>query len=396
MNNFANQLQQCLFILLGIFIPTSIGITNIIIGGLFFCWILEGDFKKKLDVIKSSKWMLFMFGLIALYGLGILWGEIHSNATWEFQKLALWLVFPLLATIKINQKTIKYAVTAFLITTFISALLAILINYNLINHLDSYFYFMAEVNPYSTSAFLKYNYHNILLAFSFAICLYLIFEKKTKHIKLLMLFIAVYALSIFTEAGRAGQVMFNVFAIFYIIYYTRKRILIRTALILLLFSFQIGIYHSTNLYKYRIDTISKVIKSNGANGEGGLEDIRYVFFRESLNKILEKPILGYGTGSFGEIFEREVTSGHDFKAFKHPHNQYLYVWFEIGVFGLILLVMIFYYQIRELFKKQDGIHKTLLPLTFLFLMLIDSYFFVFTVTITYIYFYTICNRYISE
>jgi len=395
MNSFTNRLQQHLFILLGIFIPTSIGITNIIIGGLFCCWMLEGDFKNKFDVVKSSKWMLFMFGLIALYSLGILWGEIHSNARWEFQKLALWLVFPLLATIKINQKTIKYAVAAFLITTFISALLAILINYNLINQLDIYFKFISNYNK-ANAAFLKYNYHNILLVLSFGLCIYLIIEKKSRYKNILTLFVLVYAFSIFTEAGRGGQLIFNLLSIFYIIYYSRRHALKLIGLLLLLFSFQFVIYHSTHLYKYRLDGVSKIIKSNGADGEKGLEDIRYVFFRESLNKILEKPVLGYGTGSFGDIFEREVKSGHDFKAYKHPHNQYLYVWFEIGVFGLISLVMIFYYQIRELVEKQDGIHKILLPLTFLFLMLIDSYFFVFTVTITYIYLYTICNRYISE
>ena len=127
MNNFANRLQQHCFILLGIFIPTSIAITNIIIGVLFFCWILEGELKKKFEIIKSSKWMLFMFGLIGLYSLGTLWGENHSNARWEFQKLALWLVFPLLATIKISQKSLKISIAGFLFTTFISGLLAILI-----------------------------------------------------------------------------------------------------------------------------------------------------------------------------------------------------------------------------------------------------------------------------
>ena len=79
-----------------------------------------------------------------------------------------------------------------------------------------------------------------------------------------------------------------------------------------------------------------------------------------------------------------------------PHNQYLYVWFEIGIFGLISLILIFYYQIKELLKKRDGIHRILLPLSFMFLMIVDSYLFIFTLTITYIFLYTIYNRFECE
>ena len=392
MNKFTAQLQQYLFILLGFFIPTSIAITNLIVGLLFVCWILEGGFKAKFEIIKSSKWMPSIFALIGLYGLGMLWGDIHLNAQWQFQRLALLLFFPILATIKIDQKNIKYGMGAFLITTFISASIAILINNQIINPLAEYISFMKDDR--NTSAFIKYNYHNVLLALSFITSLYLIIEKKTKYKNLLILFIIVYALSVFTERGRAGQVIFNLAAVFYIIYYNRKRVFKLLLWLLFLFSFQAIIYNSTNVYKYRFDAVSNIIKNNG--GEGNTQDIRYVFVRESLNRIFEKPFLGYGTGSFGTIFKNDIDSGHYFDKYITPHNQYLYVWFELGIIGLVLLLMIFYYQIRELLKKQDGIHRVLLPLSFMFLMFVDSYFFIFILTIAYIYLYTIYSRYESE
>ena len=40
-----------------------------------------------------------------LYGLGLFWGDIHANSSWQFQRLALWLVFPILATLHLEQKT---------------------------------------------------------------------------------------------------------------------------------------------------------------------------------------------------------------------------------------------------------------------------------------------------
>ncbi|MBT3621208.1 MAG: hypothetical protein HN535_00435 [Flavobacteriales bacterium] len=394
MNKAINQIQQVLFILLGVFIPTSIAITNFILALLALCWIFEGNFKSKFEHIKSSKWVISVFALIGLYGLGLLWGGNHLNAEWQFQRLALLLIFPVLLSMELKQKTIKRAVIAFLGTAFISALAAILINNKIILPLGNYLSFI-DVS-WRNSAFITYNYHNVILALATTLSFYILVERKSKYPYLLLLFIAIYTLSIFTERGRAGQVIFNLSAVFYILYYNRKHLLRLVALMLLLFSFQYIIYKSTKVYKNRFDAMSNIIQNNGDVGEGKLEDIRYVFVKESLSRVLEKPLLGYGTGSFGTIFKAEVKSGHYFDKHTTPHNQYLYVWFELGVLGLILLLSIFYHQIKELFKKQDGIHRILLPLSFMFLMLVDSYFFIFTLTICYIFLYTIYSKYQEE
>ena len=391
MNKLIGRVQQFLFVLLGVFIPTSIAITNLVIGLLAICWILERNFKAKFDIIKSSKWMLAIFAFIGFYALGMLWGDQHLNADWQFQRLALLLIFPVLMTMNLKQETIKRAIFAFLGTAFISGLVAIAINNNIILPLGNYLSFI-DIS-WRNSAFITYNYHNVILALATTLSFYLLIERKSKYTYLLLLFIIIYAISIFTERGRAGQVIFNLSAVFYIIYYNRRNLLRLFALLILLFSFQFIVYKSTTVYKSRFDAVSNVIQNNGARGKGQTEDIRYVFIKESLSRILEKPIFGYGTGSFGTIFENEVKSGHYFNTNTTPHNQYLYVWFELGILGLVLLLLIFYHQLKELFRKKDGTHRVLLPLSFMFLMLVDSYFFIFILTICYIFLYTIYSRY---
>jgi O-antigen ligase len=396
MNKLLSNVQQFLFVLLGVFIPTSVAITNLIIGLLALCWILERNFKAKFDVIKSSKWMLSIFALIGLYVLGLLWGDQHLNADWQFQRLALLLVFPVLMTMNLKQDTIKRAVIAFLGTAFISAFLAIAINNNIISPLGDYLSFI-EIS-WRNSSFIAYNYHNVILALASSLCLYILIERKNKYHYVLLVFFLIYALSIFTEMGRAGQVIFNISSVFYIIYYNRRNLLRLCVLFILLFSFQFVIYNSTNVYKDRLDAVSNIIQNNGDidSRAGKIKDIRYVFIIESLNRIIEKPIFGFGTGSFGTIFNEQVKSGHRFDKHTTPHNQYLYVWFELGILGLVLLLLIFYLQIKELFRKKDGIHRVLLPLSFMFLMLVDSYFFIFILTICYIFLYTIYSRYQQE
>ena len=394
MNKFIVRIQQFLFVLLGVFIPTSIAITNLIIGLLALCWILERDFKAKFDIIKSSNWMISIFALICFYALGMLWGEHHLNAGWQFQRLALLLIFPVLMTMNLKQETIKKAVFSFLGTAFISAFTAIAINNNIILPLSEYLSF---IDPsWRNSAFITYNYHNVILALATTLSLYVLIEKKSKYTYLLLLFIIVYSISIFTERGRAGQIIFNLSAVFYIIYYSRRNLLRICAFLVLLFSFQFLIYNSTNVYKDRFDALSNIIQNNGDKDGGKIKDIRYIFIKESLNRIIEKPIFGFGTGSFGTIFDEQVKSGHKFDRHTTPHNQYLYVWFELGLVGLVLLLLIFYYQLKELFRKKDGAHRVLLPLSFMLLMLVDSYFFIFILTICYMFLYTIYARYQHE
>ena len=223
MSKIVNKVQQLAFILLGVTIPTTIAGTNMVIGLLALLWILEGNFKNKFNFIKSSKWMISIFALIAFYALGMLWGDIHLNADWQFQRLALLLVFPVLGTMNLKQETIRNSVVAFLITTFISASASILINNNLIQPLGEYLSFI-EIS-WRNAAFITYNYHNVLLSLTFTISLYILIEKKSKYKVALVLFIIAYAISIFTERGRAGQVIFNLSAIFHIVYYNRKHVL---------------------------------------------------------------------------------------------------------------------------------------------------------------------------
>jgi len=389
MNKLVGKAKQILFVLLGITIPISIGITNLIIGLLSLCWILEGNFKSKFEFIRSSKWMLSIFALLGLYVLGLFWGDNHLNAEWQFQRLALLLVFPVFITLNLENKVLEKAVLAFLGVNFIAAILAIAINYSIIPPLYEFISFMKY--KWGVSAFLKYNYHNVMLVFSSSIILFTLIEMKVRYRALFKVMLLVYVYSIFTEPGRAGQALMIIISLCYIIFYNYKNYKRLTIILFLFFAFQATMYHVSQVYKDRVDMLHNIVVNKGMKGE--VEDIRYVFVKESMKRILKKPLLGYGTGSFGTIFNNEIDSDYSFYTHTTPHNNYLYIWFEVGILGLLLLLSIFYHQIKELFKKQDGIHRTLLPLSFMFLMLVDSYFFIFTLTICYIFLYTIYSKY---
>tara|TARA_B110000238_G_scaffold152826_1_gene165059 strand:- start:273 stop:842 length:570 start_codon:yes stop_codon:yes gene_type:complete len=180
------------------------------------------------------------------------------------------------------------------------------------------------------------------------------------------------------------------------IYFLNKRILYSVAIMCFLITINFSSYKNSVVYKYRVDTLKHIVENNGQkkNPKSVEKDIRYLFTGESLKLIKQKPIFGHGTGSFSAVFKENVLSDYDFIKHKTPHNNFLYILFEIGLLGFVVFLLLFYYQVKYLIKDcSDVIHILCLPVFYLFLMLFDSYLFVFSITIFYIFMFTIYSGY---
>ena len=384
------KLQQLFFILLALAIPTSVAITSICSVVLVFLWFLDYNFSYKLKAILSQKHNIFLFALIFLYSIGVFWGEYHSYYFDQIQRLSLLLLLPVLSTTKLFMGTLRIAVSCFLAANFLAAIFAILVNNELM--LPFFDFFLTAIDRPMFSAFLTYNYHNILLCFSTIISIYL-FAISQGKIKILYLFITfVYAISIYTEAGRAGHILFVLICIYFSIYFFRRSFLRFFSSITLLFLLLFVSYNYSHTFKYRTDSLIYTLNNNGFNKKNNVIDSRYMFFNESIKRIVDAPLIGYGSGSFGTIFKNEVDHPYKFTDSTKPHNQYLYVLFELGLCGLLLLILIFYYQIRDLLNKKASKLFIILPLSFLFIMLFDSYLFVHTIAAAYIFLFSVFNR----
>lgn len=399
MKSTLEKLYSIFFVLLGLSIPLSIAVTNILIGLIAICWLLEGQFKIKANKIRHNKWMLSIILLYVMYCFGMLWGDNHQNALWIFKKLSLLLILIVFGTSKLKQSALKLGTLLFLFSTLFSAIVAILINYQVILPLHNYLSVISENR--SISAFTTYNYHTILLTFSSLIFFFLVAEKKSKYTLGLILCYLIITFSIFSEGGRAGQLIFSLLFGLYSIYYFKKRRLLSIGLIVFVSLCNYCAYNESNTFKTRVDKASKIIQTeiitnDTTNAYSPNQNIRTVFLREGINYIMKKPMFGYGTGSFGTIFNREIHSGHEYYVNTTPHNSYVFTWFEIGIFGLFILLSMFYFQIKTLSRLNYRFDRRLLPIGFMTIMLFDSYLFIFIMSVFYSYFFTIYNNYSFE
>ena len=385
MNRISN-LKNFFFILLGFSIPISVAFTNILIVVYSLIWIFEGDFSKKIKEIKSVKWISSLLLLISFYFLGMLYGDMQNDYSYVIKRVLLLLFFIPIVISELKPKTYILALHAFLISNLTSAIVAVGINYDFINPI---------FNNSAITAFLKYNYHNILLSFSALLSFLMFLKSKSKYSFLYIVLIMIYSFSIFNEAGRAGQLTFNVFFVCYAIFLLRSKFKFSILIILFLIIINFFSYKNSSIFKHRVDHLTHIVQNDGQkkNKNSVEKDIRYLFTKTGLELIRKKPIFGYGTGSFSSVFKLETETSYDLNKHKTPHNNYLYILFELGFIGLLFFLSIFYFQIKELLNKDLlNAEKILLPLFMLFLMLFDSYMFIFSITLFYIFMYKIFTQ----
>jgi O-antigen ligase len=396
MNAKLYKVQGLLFVLLAFFIPISIFVTDILIFSISLLWILQGQFKNKWKIIRSSKWMISIIALLGLYIFGLLWGEFHSNALWTLEKTALLLFLPILYSSSLSQDVIKKSLIAFLTSLTFSSVLALLISFKIIPRLAKISDLFS--NSYGMSAFMDYNYHNLFLAFALLISITALFKNQSKKSKgVLFLSSLLMISSLFIEPGRAGHVLFIISAFFFTFYFFgRKKITLLLSLVSI-FLIVLVSYNVSDDFNRRVNsTYTNIVEFNPSNNNS--VSIRYNLSYYSIKKIKEKPILGHGTGSFVEEFstlgEKAVASLQS----QHmtPHNNFLYVFFELGFVGLLALISIFYYQIKEFNSKSLPLIRNLFPILFLLAMCSDSFLLNHNSAILYVFLSTTFSAYSFE
>ena len=373
--------KHILLVILSLSIPLSIAVSNITLILLMITVVFEGDLKNKIRKICSSKWMVSIIILILLYYFYWFVFGTYSDTLWILKRVSILWFLPVFYSTKFSYKTTQKAVFVFLISMFISSVIAISENYGFIN---------LNGDNWTWSAFLKYTDHNVFLALSILILIYAYFNIALSSLikNIFIFFLFVYLFSIFSEAGKTGQIALVLLIVVYIFQELRKNTKKLLLSLVLLFMSVYVIYNSSeNLQKRFEKEINIVLNKESSN--------RLLLLQHSVEIIKQKPFIGHGAGSFSDKFGAINEETNKIVRYNHktPHNNYLYIWMELGILGLVVLVSIFYFQIRELKTLNGGSIMVLLPIMYLLIMFTDSYFLSFNTLVLYIYLSVIIVNY---
>lgn len=102
---------------------------------------------------------------------------------------------------------------------------------------------------------------------------------------------------------------------------------------------------------------------------------RIIMWQASLAVIKDSPIIGHGTGEVNEVLSNyNLKVGNKIHAEKkfNSHNQYLNTTIQLGILGLIPLIVIFYTSLSKSLKTKNIEFSYLIIIIFL-TMLFESF-----------------------
>ncbi|HHB93247.1 MAG TPA: hypothetical protein ENK59_08565 [Thioploca sp.] len=321
--------RYILAILIGLSIPTSTALTNILCPLAFLFILVEGQYTQKLSVLYQHNIALVAILLVITILLGFLYTPVSlSEAILMLDKYREFIYIPMFILIFTDEKSRKWGLYAFLaimgITLFLSYLMVI-------TGLD-----IGKGNPQNPFIFKNHITQNLLMALAtYFIAIKAWWEKQWLYSIIIIL--AIYNI-LFMSAGRTGYVILFclILMFFYQIYYL-KGILIGG--IILITGAGI-VYSSSGILQQRVDKAITNIQDYQHGETNTSVGIRLEFYKNSLILISKKPIFGSGTGSFSHEYNKLFTKNINNTA--NPHNDYLMIAIQWGMIGVGLFILLLY------------------------------------------------------
>ena len=196
---------------------------------------------------------------------------------------------------------------------------------------------------------------------------------------------AFFALAItfnmFITGGRAGQIMF--FAAIVVLtfqYFKNSQVKAFIVSLILITCVAFTAYFSSPLFQERVKMVSNEIvgySSTISLSKNTSMGYRITFYLNTAELIKKSPILGVGTGDFPAEYEKiNNIRSQDVAPTVHPHNMYLLILAQLGIFGLASLVWIFYLQFKIALSSSNQFVRHVgvaMPIFYLIIMWSDSH-----------------------
>lgn len=298
----------------------SLALMQLVAGLVFLMWLFETKEEKS----KSAGLVLYaiiIFGLVR--AISIFLSDFPSASYQAFYKEAIF--YTTAVSLSYYYKTLEKEELLKLFNFFILGAIIV----SLIGIFRFYSGSVERAQSFSGSytAFSSY----LLVAFSFSLFFYKDYSKKISQIIWALVFVILF-LGIFTALGRAN--IFIAAIIFFTAIILKQIKPIQFVVIL----FAIGAFFIVNIF-----SPSEKIEQRTSNIT--ILSDRDVIIEGAIKIISERPIIGFGPRTFSEIFP--LKEKFQDKGVGGWHNDFLQIYFESGIIGLLTFLLLIYIIISQ-------------------------------------------------
>lgn len=317
--------QRVVAIALGFFLPLSTTISSGLIAAYVALWLALGDWRSLVTLIRENRVAAAAVAMFALLAAGGLYSIADASEVWRgLMKYRELLYLPLFLSVFADAAVRRAAVTAFL--AGVGVMLSL-----------SYAEFFSGIDIGQLSStdqvIFKDRIVHCLLAAFFA---YVLSHQAVAHATgrwWRMAAIAAALCNMFVLVqGRTGQMIVTLLFGLFVFQYKGWKGCVTAGVCAL--AFWTTAYCVAKPVQRRIhDSLAQLQDQFGSekkrNADGRLE-----FYSLSMQIIRANPLLGVGTGGFPQAYQR-VAQAHSAPATTDPHNEYLMLGVQLGVFGPI-------------------------------------------------------------
>lgn len=333
---------------------------------LFALVVIYGVVKKQL----RFQWNWILFGLISLYVLYSLYvipsKHVDIGMKYLEYKLSL-LVFPLLFSFRP-----KFTVDRNILLTAFSIACLLLGLFYVFQSI--YHYWLTGQSSYFHSSSFANTHHPSYVAAFFSFVIYYLYTElpnlQSKAWKIatigIMSFLIVLHLPLESLSGMIvlGLLLISVFLQW--AWKTFSKWIFSAFLLGGLFSIQVlfwmkpslqdNLSHTSSLVARYIQSPSNFIKEHPAGMSGN--QVRLVVWTVTGEIILEHPF-GVGLGNLEDEMQKKLAALNQTELMEknyNPHNQFLQIFAEIGLIGILIFMVLLFFAIRQARKNKDALY----------------------------------------
>jgi hypothetical protein len=341
-----------LLILFAFSLPLSVGLANLCAGAILFIWLFFGDKKETLRQIRSSKAVQALIVYCLFFIVEFIVAGFPESGFFEAKKAVYLLMVPVFMSFLKRDRNVDVYLWAFVLGVFVC-------------HIFSYLLlagFYQLVPSHGGAPFINRIHYSLLLAFSLVFLLYFFHKPYDKNKRFYLIALLSMGINLFIQDGKSGLfVAVCQIPIFYVILSGKLRwafIALSVCITAIGLSYFLGSPLKDRLDKAYIDLQSA---SHGEFNRVRSTLTRVLLIRNSLEMIKSSPWLGIGMGNYEQEYKKIIKSKNlDVIPYDHPHNQYLFMATQFGIWSILFLLWIFFEQFRFYFKNRTSPYRTLI------------------------------------
>jgi O-antigen ligase len=339
--NIARQPLLWFAFLAGFAIPVSTAMQNISAGVLVLFAIFMPEIRQHIANALRQPLIQACLLMYSLFVLGVFWTDSSINdALGMLLKMRAYLLAPLFFAVCTLAPVRQYLLAGFGLGAMITLVLSIGTGLSGVPILQG------VIGDYSV--FRTHTYHSTFVSF-FACCIaaYWMAERLPSAWRWpAAITIALCIFDVFFMVkGRTAQVLLLLLLGLLVVLWQGRR----GFFIALIAAAVMGplLYLGSSSLRTGMSTVQNDVQSYDKGDIDTSVGLRLFFHKVAKDLIKEAPIFGHGTGSYAKNYLKNAGDSEMRRSFANPHNDYLWLGVELGIVGMLSLVLVLFATAKQ-------------------------------------------------